>query len=316
MQNNPWAKSAEARANMSAAAKKKWQSKKGQKLKQNLSNKTTVQNAKASPHKSRRRGLYPSIKIGKNVPFQSSYELKAILILEEDNNVLTYDHGHSYDVNGRSRCAEFIINNNIIIEVKPEGMINSKNKKIKSSVALQLSDGQDYCNQNNLQYEVWTEKELGFKTPHEATKWADEFMSNLHGVDYVKDRKEKNNKSVQRHYKKNIATDKVKVFCNFCNEEHEALRLTYDRNIARNGRYICEREGGSIAGSRPKPWLQKENPYASEGKKQCNKCKEIKDIEEFSKDKTRIDGTTSICKKCKTKKQLETYYKNKPNPSE
>jgi hypothetical protein len=140
MQKNPWAKSAKARANMSAAAKKKWQSKKGQKLKQNLSNKTAVQNAKASPHKSRRRGLYPSIKIGKNVPFQSSYELKAILILEEESSVVTYDHGHTYVINGRSRCAEFIINNNKIIEVKPEGMINSKDKKIKSRVALQLSD--------------------------------------------------------------------------------------------------------------------------------------------------------------------------------
>ena len=312
MQNNPWAKSAKARANMSAAATNKWQSKKGNKLKQNLSKKAALHNARVSPHKSRRRGLYPSAKLGKNVPFQSSYELKAILILEEDENVLTYDHGHTYDINGRSRCAEFIVNNNKIIEVKPEGMINSKDKKIKSRVALQLSDGQDYCNQNNLQYEIWTEKELGFKTPHEATKWADEFMSNLHGVDYVKDRKEKNNKSVQRHYKKNIATDKVKVFCNFCNEEHEALRLTYDRNIARNGRYICEREGGSIAGSRPKPWLQKENPYASEGKKQCNTCKEIKDIEEFPKDNTKRDGTKNCCKICYSKANLQRYHeKNK-----
>lgn len=135
--------------------------------------------------------------------------------------------------------------------------------------------------------------------------------SNLNGVDYVKDRKEKSRKSSNKYYKKTVATDKVKFFCDFCKEEHEALRLTYDKNIARNGRYICEREGGSIAGSRPKPSLQKENPYASEGKKQCNKCKEIKDIDNFSIDNTRIDGKTSICKECKKIKQLETYYKNK-----
>jgi hypothetical protein len=311
MSNNPWAKSDEARANMSAAANKKWQSKKGQKLKQNLSKKASIQNATAPTHKSRRRGLYPSKKIGKNVPFQSSYELKAILILEEDKNVLIYDHGHTYEINGRSRCAEFIVNNNKIIEVKPQGMINSKNLEIKSRVALQLSDGQDYCNQNNLEYEIWTEKELGFSTPHEATMWADEFMSKLHGVDYVKDRKEKSRKSTNKYYRKTIATDKVKIFCDFCNEEHEPLRLTYERNISRNGRYICEREGGSIAGSKPKPWMQKENPYANEGKKQCNKCKEIKDINEFPKDGTKRDGRGTVCKECKSKKQLETYYQNK-----
>ena len=85
---------------------------------------------------------------------------------------------------------------------------------------------------------------------------------------------------MRRYYERNIANDTVTVFCAFCNEEHHPLRLTHDRNIARNGHYICEREGGHIAGSKPKTSRIKENPYASEGKKKCaGECGQILEFE-------------------------------------
>jgi len=84
------------------------------------------------------------------------------------------------------------------------------------------------------------------------------------------------NERVKKHYAEKIATDKVQVYCEYCQVTHEALRLTYDKNIARNGRYICEREGGHIAGSRPKPHLRKANPYEAEGKKECLGCKQVR----------------------------------------
>lgn len=117
---------------------------------------------------------------------------------------------------------------------------------------------------------------------------------------------------MRRYYERNIANDTVTVFCAFCNEEHQALRLTHDRNIARNGRYICEREGGHIAGSKPKTSRIKENPYASEGKKQCaGECKQILAFECFSPDNTKRDGYCSCCKACRSAKGKKRYHENK-----
>ena len=113
------------------------------------------------------------------------------------------------------------------------------------------------------------------------------------------------------YYQRHFANDKVEVSCAFCNEVHHPLRLTYEKNIARNGRYICEREGGHIAGSKPKLALRKENPYASEGKKECNKCRVVKLFEEFSPDKSKRDGYCTMCKPCRSEKMKANYLKKK-----
>jgi hypothetical protein len=118
---------------------------------------------------------------------------------------------------------------------------------------------------------------------------------------------------MKRYYEKHIATDQVTVYCEFCKEEHTALRLTYDRNLARNGRYICEREGGHIAGSKPKLSRRKDNPHASEGKKECNACKEVKLFEAFSPDSSKRDGYCSLCKVCRSAKMKEAYEAKKRN---
>ena len=118
---------------------------------------------------------------------------------------------------------------------------------------------------------------------------------------------------MKKYYQKHIANDKVEVFCTFCNEQHSPLRLTYEKNIARNGRYICEREGGHIAGSKPKLALRKDNPYASEGKKECNKCGEVKLFEQFSPDKSKGDGYCTMCKPCRSEKMKAYYAKKKGN---
>lgn len=54
--------------------------------------------------------------------------------------------------------------------------------------------------------------------------------------------------------------------------------------------------------------------YDDEGKlikKQCGKCGEIKDIEEFPKHKSHKDGYNSSCKKCCNKKSNKYYQTNK-----
>lgn len=123
--------------------------------------------------------------------------------------------------------------------------------------------------------------------------------------------KEQSAARMKNYYQRHIADDKVEVPCVFCNEVHMALRLTYDKNIARNGRYICEREGGHIAGSKPKLSLRKDNPYSSDGKKECNKCKEVKLFEQFSPDKSKRDGYCTMCKPCRSEKMKASYAKKK-----
>ena len=119
---------------------------------------------------------------------------------------------------------------------------------------------------------------------------------------------------MRRYYQKHIAGDTVTVYCEFCKEEYTALKLTHDRNIARNGRYICEREGGHIAGSKPKLALRKDNPYADQGKKQCSgECKQVLLFESFSPDSSKRDGLCTMCKDCRAKKMKAAYEKKKAN---
>jgi len=127
----------------------------------------------------------------------------------------------------------------------------------------------------------------------------------------LEDKRAACNIRVKKHYAEKIATDKVSVFCEYCQATHEALRLTHDKNIARNGRYICEREGGHIAGSRPKPHLRKANPHAADGKKECLGCKQVLSFSDYGTDKGRADGYASKCKECRRVAANEKYAKKK-----
>lgn len=90
-------------------------------------------------------------------------------------------------------------------------------------------------------------------------------------------------------------SDKVPVECKFCNKTHEVLPKTYEKNVARNGHYVCEPKNGRRIGQS----LIKKNPYASQGKKQCTKCSSVKLLEEFGRDKNRPDGLSRQCKECR-----------------
>ena len=74
---------------------------------------------------------------------------------------------------------------------------------------------------------------------------------------------------------------------------------------------VCEREGGHIAGSRPKPHLRKANPYEAEGKKECLGCKQVLPFSEYGADKGRADGYASKCKECRRAIANEKYRRKK-----
>jgi hypothetical protein len=107
-------------------------------------------------------------------------------------------------------------------------------------------------------------------------------------------------RKAKRHYDEKIASDVEIVYCSFCDTFHTILRRTYEAKIARNGRYVCGREGGKIGGSRPK--ARKTNPCASEGMKECAKCHNVLPLDAFHHDKTRPDGRCGRCKECRAGK--------------
>ena len=190
--------------------------------------------------------------------------------------------------------------NNKSIEVKPESRL------CEQANIDQINDSREFAESQGWNFEVYTEKTFGM-TNKELRDWSDVVRSHMGDFDWVAFRKELNQKKANNHYHKNIANDKVTVFCSFCQMGHAPLRLTHDKNIARNGRYICEREGGHMAGSRPKPHLQKDNPHLADGKKECLKCKVILDLAEFGVDKGRRDGLSSRCKKCRAASAKSKY---------
>jgi len=259
---------------------------------------------KEVPLKSRRQGYYETKKaLPRVMYYQSSYELKAATILDEMDDVSSYVNQHNFSMDGRDRITDFIVSwkdgTKTILEIKPERRLEQ--------FKAQIDDNREYARKNGWKFEVWTESKLGFDSEHYATKWADEFISKITKVDFVQERKDRNLTKSKKHYAEKIATDKVSVFCEYCQTTHEALRLTHDKNIARNGRYICEREGGHIAGSRPKPHLKKAHPHAASGCKECLGCKQVLSFDNFGTDKSRADGYASKCKECRRVAANEKY---------
>lgn len=241
----------------------------------------------------------------------SSYEIKAALLLDADEEVLFYETQLEFVGEfDKTRYLDFLVHyrngTKKIIEIKPLRRLPEYEQQIK--------DNRQHALLNGYEFGIWTENDLGFPDERSATKWADEYLSTLDGVDYTAIRKERALEKVKKHYRKKIATDKVKVYCEYCKCDHEALRLTYDRNIERNGRYICEREGGSISGKRPRK--KKENPYAAEGKKQClGPCGQILLLELFGVDKAKPDGHSSRCMKCRAAKAARKYHERESGQS-
>lgn len=254
-------------------------------------------------HKS---GWHKSPKAG-DIFYRSSYEKKAYLILDSDDTVVNYSaekHRIPYQHPEKKTASTYLVDieveyvdgNKTIIEVKPHAWLNDDVVIAKVDAAILFAEDHD------MKFEVWSEVQLFGPVYNE--KQIRDFIAKLE-PGYKQKCKEQARKRAKKHYRSKIAKDTVEVECNFCNETHTVLRKTYEKNIARNGRYICEREGGSIAGKKSK--RKKVNPYAADGKKLCNGCKEVKLFEEFGVDSSKSDGYATRCKECRRKASKKTY---------
>lgn len=281
-------RSPETRQKMAESKKVFYLTEEGNQLKKKLSIMTAENHSVHKYDKAKRRGVFESQKTCRKLSYDSSYELRLCWLLDSNEQVLDFETQLFFQINGRGRCLDCLVTyksgNKKAIEMKP--------KKRLDEFKNQIEDSRKYALQNGWDFQVMTEDDLGM-TYSQIRLWADEYRTKNTGIDYHSYRKEKNNKRSKKYYQAHIANDKVEIYCKYCKVTHNPLKLTYDRNIKRNERYICEREGGSISGKRPKN--KKINPYEKEGKKECSFCKEIILIENFSKNK-------NICKPCRAKK--------------
>ena len=291
---------------MAEAKKAFYETEKGKELKKKLSVMTAETHSTNKYEKSKRRGVFQSQKTGRNLSYDSSYELRLCWMLEQDDNVLDFETQIGFRIDGHGRCLDCLVTykggRKKAIEVKPKQRLDE--------FAHQIDDSRRHALQNGWEFQVMTEEGLGM-TYEQIRTWADEYRTKVTGIDYHAYRDETIRRKSKKFYDTHIATDKVQVFCEYCQTTHEALRLTHDKNIARNGRYICEREGGHIAGSKPKPHLRKENPHAAEGKKECLGCRQVLPFSEYGADKSRSDGYASKCKECRRVAANEKYAEKK-----
>jgi hypothetical protein len=233
--------------------------------------------------------------------FASSYELRCHWQIDQDPDIESYDsqvfalqcEGMSQD-----RCIDLIVKYKdgrvLVIEVKPESRLGEE------AVQRQIGDSKAFADHYGWLHKVYTEADTGLGGYGQINAWALKTIKEL-GLsekDFEGIRNEKNREKARRFYSSKISQDTVALWCDFCGHAHKPLRLTYDRNIKRNGRYICEKEGGFIAGSKPKK--KKVNPYAEQGMKQCAKCTRILSLDSFGDDKSRSDGKASRCRECRS----------------
>lgn len=275
----------------------------GKRVRRKLSVATSKQHGSKKFDKSKRKILYISAKNGGDIRVcNSSYEyIVCEDFLEKDDTIVSYETQVPYNVEDRGRSLDFLITyangDRKAIEVKPL-------KRLTEEIhVLQMYDSRENAKKKGWNFEIWTEKEIGIVSIKAATARADVYRKENYLIDYAAYRQQKDRDKANRHYQTKIAKDKVIVFCDFCNDYHAPLRLTYDRNIARNARYVCERLGGHIAGSKPKK--KKENPFADLGQKKCiGECDRVLPFECFSAGK-------SQCKECRAKTYKQRYQNGK-----
>jgi len=114
-----------------------------------------------------RRGYFHSAKNSCSIYYQSSYELRAYIKLEEDSTVVSFGRCRffvHYLLDGFVRrytpdiMVEFVDGREVIIEVKSDWVL--RHKEASRHLGLKLKVLREYCDSNGLDMELWTEEDL------------------------------------------------------------------------------------------------------------------------------------------------------------
>jgi hypothetical protein len=244
------------------------------------------------------RGYFHSKKLGGDVYFGSSYELRCLFELDGDPDVQTFRRCEAFQTpKGRWRAPDLWIERRDgrkeIWEVKPSVMVDMPRAR------LQIADTALYAVSIGVCFRVWTERDSALGEDGRIIGWAREYLSRQQGDTTYEERNQRTRKAIrERHYAKEQAASVV-VHCDYCQADHTVLPRTYARNVAKHdGAYVCEAMAGHIGGSKPKDHLKVTNPYAEEGKKKCSMCEQILSMDKFQKRKASWDGLSAACKPC------------------
>jgi len=295
-------KSEEARKQMAKSADKKWQTEEGKALKKHLSKKTAQQHANTNLDKSKRKVLYISAKNGGAIRVcNSSGEFVACEdFLEKDKRVVSYETQVYYEINERSRSLDFLVvyddGSKAAIEVKPLKRLSEVEN------ILQMDDSAAYAKSQGWSFEIWAERELEISNWKIARDRADEYRKIHHLLDYALYRKDLDRKRAKRYYDTKVAPDTVAIFCEFCQDYHVRSRKLYEKNVGKNGRFICIKENGSIVGKKKRK--PKVSPYGIDMKRCKGQCDRVLHIDNFSKGK-------AVCKECRADHYKEKYRESK-----
>jgi hypothetical protein len=255
------------------------------------------------------RGTFSTAKGGGAVYFGSSYELRCLFELEENPDVRAVRRCEAFQANdGRWRNPDlrvtFVDGHEEIWEVKPSARMN------EPDVKSQLADSIAYAEEQGVRLRVWTERDSAISGDARVIAWAHRYLAEQQNDPVWIDHAKKQRKAIrQRHYAKEQDAA-VTVFCAYCNKDHVVLPRTYARNVAKHdGVYVCEAMAGHIVGRKPKDHLKKTNPYAVDGRKQCSRCGDVRDMAEFDRRAKSWDGLSATCKACASAYNAARYRK-------
>jgi len=117
-------------------------------------------NGNHHPYSNCETGWFVSNKFNLKLYYQSSYEKLFLKFCESSNKITALQKPNfvvSYiDSAGKDRnyFPDFVINQRVVIEIKPQSLLSVGNNKLK------IDNGRKYCNDNGYKYMVVTEKEL------------------------------------------------------------------------------------------------------------------------------------------------------------
>ena len=113
-----------------------------------------------NPYTNCKHGWFESKKFSTKFYFQSSYEQKFLEFCETSPKISSLQRVPfviPYKDNGgieRNYCADFFVNRNVVIEIKPKTMLGYNNNVLK------IEFGKKYCKENGYEYKLLMESEL------------------------------------------------------------------------------------------------------------------------------------------------------------
>ena len=110
-------------------------------------------------------GRFYSIKMNKNFRFRSLLELYYLLRLEQDTTIICYDY-EPFTIkmdNGHNYTPDFLLNDKIVVELKSKKYVN-RVSGVKDKVLYKQSQAKKYCSQNNLEYKIIYDEDIGFES--------------------------------------------------------------------------------------------------------------------------------------------------------